>query len=563
MSADETKPKPGKATVYVDVDDDITTIIDKVEAAGQKVVAVVLPKRANVLRSTVNMRLLKRSAEAAGKNVVLITNESALLPLAGAAGLHVAKSLTGTPAVPPAPGAPEVAPPVPEGADEDEVDDSNATLDYHRSIGELAAVHAAGDVITLNEDDDAMPEPKEPKSTAKPQAKTKTAKVKVPNFERFRLMLGGGVALLLALIIFIIYAIIVLPKATVTITTSSEPVSASLTLNASDKYTKLNEAASQIPASLKASNQTSNQQVAATGQQNNGDKATGTVTMSTSDCTGKAPAVSSGTGVSTNGLTYITQQAASFTPKLDSGGNCYYSSGSIKITAQTGGTKYNAAINNASVQGYPSITASGSASGGTDNNTTVVSQSDLDNAKQKITSANTDDYTKKFEQQLSDQGFYVIKQTLKLGDPQVTATPSVGQAASTVNVTVTITYKVLVVYKDDLRKIVGDTLSDQIDKSKQKLSKDDVLNGLSVDVRSQPSDTSATLDVNEDTTAVPIIDTAQVKTIAAGHKKGDIVSAISGWPGVKSVDVKMSPFWVSKAPKKPAKIQVKLTQVKS
>jgi hypothetical protein len=564
MSEEKTQPKAGKDVVYVDVDDDITTIINKVEDAKQKVVALVLPKRASVLKSVVNMRLLKRSSETAGKNVVLITAEGSLLPLAGAAGIHVAKSLQGRPEIPEAPNG-GVAPPASDDADADDAGDAKATLDYHRSIGELAATHAAGDVITLDEDKDELPEPKQPKSSAKPQAKS--AKIKVPNFERFRLMMGGGILLIVGLIIFVIYAMFVLPKATVTITTASEPISANLTLNASDKYTSLNEAASQIPASLKATDQTSNQQVPATGQQNNGDKATGTVTITNCTTDNSEVVVPAGTGVSTGSKTYITQKSLDLPLSgYHKNGSCTSingaSAGSTSIVAQAGGEKYNVDNASFSVAGYSAVTATGSASGGTDDNQTVVSQTDLDNARQKLTSANSDDFTKKFEQQLSDQGFYVITSTLKLSDPQITATPSLGAAASTVNVTVKITYKVLVVNKADLRKAVGDTLSEQIDKTKQKLSNDDVLNGLTVSVKSQSSDTAAVLDVSEDTTAVPIINTVQVKSIAAGHKKGDIVAAISGWPGVKSVNVKLSPFWVSKAPKSPSKIQVKLVQSK-
>jgi hypothetical protein len=559
MSEDKS-PKAGKETVYVDVDDDITTIIDKVEATKPKLVALVLPKRASVLKSTVNMRLLKRSAEHAGKDVVLVTAEASLLPLAGAAGLHVAKNLQARPEIPEPP-ASGVPPPVGENVDEDELAESKATLDYHRSIGELAATHAASDVITLDEDKDEMPEPKDTKSSAKPQAKSQ--KVKVPNFDRFRMMLGGGILAIIALIVFIIFALFVLPKATVTINTSSEPISANLTLNASDKFTTLNMKANQIPASLKATDQTSNQQVQATGQQNNGDKAQGSVTMSAGTCSASFPSdIPEGTGVSTGGLTYITQSDASFTAK-NSGGKCVFQSNNVAIKSQTGGAKYNVSSASFTVAGYSGVTASGSASGGTDNNVTVVSQTDLDNARQKITSASSDDFTKKFEQQLSDQGFYVIGSTLKIADPVVTSTPSVGQAASTANVSIKITYKVLVVPKADLRKAIGDTLNEQIDKSKQKLSKDDVLDGASVSVKNQSSDTVATLDVSEDTTAVPIIDVSQVKKLAAGHKKGDIVSAVSGWPGVKQVKVDLSPFWVSKTPKNQSKIQVKLVQVKS
>src|SRR6266550_7523685 len=96
-------PKPSKDVIYVDVDDEITSIIDKIENAEHKVVALVLPKRAASLQSIVNMKLLKRSADTADKNVVLITSEHALLPLAGAAGLHVARNLQSKPEIPDAP----------------------------------------------------------------------------------------------------------------------------------------------------------------------------------------------------------------------------------------------------------------------------------------------------------------------------------------------------------------------------------------------------------------------------------------------------------------------------
>src|SRR3990167_9554996 len=97
MSAEKHISKPGKDVVYIDLDDEITSIIDKLENTKASVVALVLPKRASVLQSIVNMRLLKRASETTAKNVVLINSESAILPLAGAAGLPVAKNLQSKP----------------------------------------------------------------------------------------------------------------------------------------------------------------------------------------------------------------------------------------------------------------------------------------------------------------------------------------------------------------------------------------------------------------------------------------------------------------------------------
>jgi hypothetical protein len=263
-------------------------------------------------------------------------------------------------------------------------------------------------------------------------------------------------------------------------------------------------------------------------------------------------------------LTYITQQAAHFHATFQGcgSGGVIAKSDNVDITAVQPGSKYNTSISSASVSNS-SATANGSASGGTDDIVTVLSQTDVDNAKQKLTGGTSgDQFAKDFENKLSSQGEYVLASTLKADDPQITATPSVGQPASTANVSIKVTYTVLTVQKDDLKQIIQSKLEGKIDKSKQKLS-DTFMDDADISVQSQPSPSSAVLLVNEDTTGVPIIDTASVKKIAAGKKSGDIKAALNAWPGVKSVDVKFSPFWVSKAPSKQNKITVVLKQSKS
>ncbi|HET7529081.1 MAG TPA: hypothetical protein VFJ84_02535 [Candidatus Saccharimonadales bacterium] len=560
MSA-KVPPKPAKDVVYVDVDDEITGIIDKVENSAQKVVALVLPKRAASLQSIVNMKLLKRSAEDAGKNVVLITNEHALLPLAGAAGLHVAKNLQSLPEVPQMPGASGAAArtePEEAGAEDAEDEDVPSKFDYSRPVGALVAAHEAENPETIDLDDEEdKPEPAAAKAP-------KGSKVKVPNFDRFRMMLGLGGLALVALIVFIIMAIFVLPKATVTIKTVSEPVSANFNLTASVKTKSLDAAQGLIPAKLESTDQTGTQQVTATGQQNNGQKATGSVTMSTCVSGSSPQDVPAGTGVSSNGLTYITQQTAHFNPTFQPCGNgtVLGQSNSVDIVATQGGSKYNTSISGASVSGRSGVTADGSASGGTDNIVTVLSQSDVDSAKDKLTGGTSgDDFTKSFIQKLQDQGEYVLTSTLKAGDAKVSASPAVGQPASTATVTIKVSYTVLTVQKSDLSQAIEDKTADQIDKSKQKLN-GNFLNDANVTVQTQPSSSSAVLSISESTTAVPIIDTKAVKKLAEGKKAGDIQAAISNWPGVKSVDVNLSPFWVSKAPKKDSKVTVILQEVK-
>src|SRR3990167_8596384 len=513
---------PTKATIYIDVEDEITSIIDKVEAADAKLAALVLPKKSSALQSIVNMRLLKRGADDAGKKIVLITNDQKILPLAGAASVYVAKNLQSKPYIP--------ASPVPvrgQTAVADEAESTDATKDPLK----------------------------------KPTVKDK--KLKIPNFDKFRLRLVLIIAGIIGLIVFLFLATKVLPKAAITIQTTSTPVSANFDLTTADSAKAVDSEKSIVPAVLKTSDQTSTQQVPATGQQNKGEKASGPVTLK--NCGTSVVTVPAGTAVSTGGLVYITQAAKSLgalpAPCPSAGAN----TADVDVVAQTPGAKYNVGAGQTfAVSGYSNVSASNAAafSGGTDSVVTIVQQSDIDGAKSKNTTQKSDDFSKNYQKKLDEESFLVITSTLKIAEPVTTATPQVGQPATTVTVNIKITYSIVALKKDDLKQIVSDRLEKQIDKAKQQILDKDLLKNLTASVQNQTSPTNMTLNITVEASATPNIDTEAIKRQAGGLKKGDIRNFVGQLPGVKDVDVNMSPFWVSKAPNKPARITVTLEQVK-
>ncbi len=570
-----TSPADSKETIYVDNDDEITAIIDKVENAKASQVSLVLPKRAQVLQSIVNMRLLKRSAEEASKSLVLITNEAAVIPLAGAAGVQVAKNLQGKPYVPASPipvksavglaGAAGVAAGVAAIAgDEDEKD---ATLDYHRSMGELAPTEDSDEPDTIHLAEDSAAAAAGDKAAAPAKKADKAPKIKglkVPNFDRFRTLMILLVVGLIALIVGLVMAAKILPKATINVQTTGTPVSANFNLTTSDKATALDQTKMVIPVTLNTKDQASSQSVTATGTQNNGTKATGSITMTSCIAGFTAPSsVSAGTIVkSSSGLNFVTQEKTDFKSAGSPNGTCinYEAKNATGIAATSGGANYNVASGTSfTVSGRSDITATGSTSGGTDNTVTVVAQADIDKAKAAVTSASSDTFSKDLQKKLEDQGLYVIASTLKVSDPVVTATPGVGQPASTVSVNIKITYTVLTVKKDDLKTVVTAQLNKQIDTSKQKILDSDVLKSVVISVQSQTSPTVAILNVSDEVLASANINTDSIKQQAANKKAGEIRDLVLGVTGVKSVDVKMSPFWVSAVPA--SKIKVNLTQV--
>jgi hypothetical protein len=558
-----------KDTIYIDVDDEITGIIDKLQASGGKVVALVLPKRAAVFQSIVNMKLLKRAADASDKNLVLITTEAGLLPLAGVAGIHVAKTLNSKPEIP---SAPKLAEDVEESVDEDGSEEVTAANAGDKPIGALAAKPPSDDAVeTLTLDEDSLPpestaNPPKPKSFEPTPKAKKNKKLKIPDFNRFRLLLIGGILLLILIVVFLILAIKVLPKATITLNTDSQKIDSNLSLNLSTSATDLDPDGYTVPAKLAQQKKTYTQEVATTGQKNNGNKASGSITMTARACApnlGTPATVPAGTGVSSNGQTYITQTDTTFSNFGSGHGSCqnYQATDATTIIAQNPGSSYNGATS-FTVAGRNDVTAqvSSSISGGTDNIVRSVNQNDINNAKSKINSKD-DSVKQDLEDELRQEGYFVISATYEAGTPVTSTSADVGDVADNVTVTETVSYRLFGVHKSDLETLVKDDVSSQIDTSKQKVQ-DAGIDKATFSVASL-SNSGGQVTMDAKAIAGPDIDVASIRRDAAGKKAGEIKSDLGSNPGIKSVDVDLSPFWVSSVPKDTSKIKVVVAEPKT
>lgn len=556
-----------KDTIYVDIDDEITALIDKVRASNAKVVALVLPKRAAVLQSIVNMKLLKRTADNEKKNLILITSEAGLMPLAGAVGLHVAKTLSTKPEIPPPPNVGSEAETVDEdlnfplGGDE-ELPDLTENSGKAAAVGALAEAAKQSssaaktdpnlETLELDNEDEVQKKPKEGAGAAAAAHTPKSKKLKIPNFDRFRLILLLGITGLVVLIILLVLALDVWPHATIDIKTNASNVNTNLTLTLDTQAQSADPVSGDIPAKMVSEQKTYSQTVNTTGQKNEGTAATGSVTMTAADCNGTfggAPSftIPAGTGVSYNSLTYITQGDT----QMNYSGfkhNCfdYTSSGSTNITAQGVGSSYNASnISNATVAGYPEASANGSASGGTDNIVQVVAQADISSATSKISAGNSSSAESDLSNELKGQGLYPVDATFSAGSPQITSSPNVGDQSNTVTVTETVNYTMYGAKLSDIQAVVDSNIRSQTS-SDQNI----ITDGVNQGAFKQQSSNATTDQVGITTLAEvgPNISVSQIKRESAGKSPSQIIDVIKQNPDVTNVTVKLSPFWVSSAP---------------
>jgi len=562
-----TEKANGKDVIYIDVDDEITGVIDKVRGSHSKIIALVLPKRATVLQSIVNMKLLKRSADESKKNLVLITSETGLMPLAGGVGLYVAKTLQSKPEIPE---GPEAADSRPEDVLEDDLDDEPIAMgekpvDRSKPVGELAGAAAVEDTIQMDDDEEATladdaadgvaggsvaPGPKKPKDKS----------LAVPNFNKFRLLmvLAGVAVVLLGVLVYVCAA--VLPKATISIKTDSQAISSStiVTLK-TDGATVLNVKDGIVPAKSTQSQKTLTEQAAATGQQNNGQKAAGQVTIT--NCSDSAATISAGTGFSAAGLTYISDTTvvvppSDFTSPL-SGSKCKNNGkATVSVTSQSAGEKYNIEAQAYTIAGKPAnLAAAGSAmAGGTDDIIKIITQADIDTATQKISSQDASAIKTQLKTALTGSGYLPVEVTFTAGNPQTKTSANVGDKADNVTVTQTITYSMMGAKQSDLQEIVADDVSHDIDTKKQSIL-DYGMSSAVFGVQSQPEG-SAVLTMQTTAVAGPDLNQADIKKQVAGKKANAARDLIKQSPGVTDVTVKYSPFWVSAVPGKASKITV-------
>ena len=502
-----------KDVIYIDIEDDITAIINKVKTAKASIVALVPPKRVGVLQSTVNLKLLLRAADTADRRIVLITSDQALTSLAAGMSIPIAKNLQSKP---------EIAPIAALVSDDDVINGEELP------VGDLAdsAATPSGTEVAVAPETKPVP----PKASG----------IKVPNFDSFRkkLFLFGGLGL--ALTGFLVWALLFAPEATVAITARTNVVNISKTLQLRANV-KLDASQAILPVITNQTKKTVSVDFTPTGKKDVGASATGTVKFTTNSITslGTIPAGTSLT--STSGMVYKTDLAVTLTLTNALAGV------TTTVTAAGSGAKYNGASGSAS--GAPSgvvTTFVGATSGGTDKTVTVVSADDVAKAKDQLKTQDAN-AVKAELQKLFTAGQIVISEGFIVEAAEPVSSPVVDTEATTARLTAETTYVLVGILRSDLKSVYEHYLNTQL---KGDTSQKIYESGDNATQFSQFAKTDTGFSVRATAVAQvgPNIDSAVLAKQLEGKRVGEVQQLVGAIQGVKDVDVKLSPFWVSRVP---------------
>ncbi len=559
-----------KDVVYIEPEDDITDIIARVKNAKEKLVALVPPKKIGVLRSAVNTKLIAKAAKSAEKIVVIVTVDPALMKLAAAAQIPVAKTLQSRPKLP-SEIIEENNEPSEQVIDEKDFPDATTEVDTEKQPSVSEKRNLKKPDQSFSSDDFEKTEKKE-KSTEK---NGEFAKGLIPTLEKYRKWIIIGGVVFIGLIVFLVWAFVFAPAADIAVSIRTTGN------NFSENVSFVTKSGTEDPSGgiflleEKKVEKTSTQEFTATGQKDIGEKASGTVSVvAYLTVEGQPLRLFEGVTFTHGNLSYTVTEGASISrPESDrecenfddgnvSRAGCRKTA-VVKVEANQPGTESNISAQdsgwttNADTSMAKSVAIYNSAAfvGGTSNIVTVVSQQDYDNAKNKLENAGREDGKTELLKEFGED-MTVIESSLEISTADPKATPGVNEEVKsgvTPKIEATTTYKMYAIDKTKISDYVKS-------KSEKTLASDQKIYQVDTPFfeNFQKNEEKYTAKLKSSTQIGPKVNEEDILEKSKGKKVGEVNSILKSINGVSSVNVKTSFPWVSSVPDDPNKITIQL-----
>lgn len=571
-----------KDTYYIEPEDDITDIINHLKSSKQKVVALVPPKKLSVLRSAINLKLIAKTAKNLDKAVVIVTLDPVLMKLAAVSGLPFAKNLQSRPVLP---------------SEYKDAPISNKSGLKNQDISELDDVEEPeqGTSQASKTTEPQSVKKAEPKNTTKDNLvradKSKSNLVedldsndleqdteegdeksvkKIPTFESLRKWIILGVALFIVLIIGSVWAFVLAPaaKIMVKIKTTPDNFSENITLVATADQAVNKEG--KILLESETLEKESSIEFEATGERNDGEKASGKLTLtanfsfSTSTASPSNPdriSVPIGSAFAKGNLNYLTIVSTDFSwdgsttsCTVRTTNTCQIRK-TVDVVAFEGGTRFNidptASGWQSSVEKVDAFNSS-AFTGGTDKIVKIVTASDVEKAKNQanqIDDGKEELFAKVKETELKIEASY--KKTLG----ETTSSPAIGEVAAEgkAKLLAKVTYKVNVLDKSAIEEYIRTLVSSRLGED-QKIYE---IGSLFIERFQENNATSAKLKAIVKTG--PEVTEKTVLDKSLGRKIGEVTTLIKSINGVSEVKVDTSFPWVRSIPEDINKVSVNIT----
>lgn len=492
--------------LYLEADEEITSVVDKLKGLDAKSVSLVAPKGSTIVQSVVSLKLLKKQAEKLDRKIAIITSDEVGRNLASRVGLPVyADTKSAEPLEIAQEDVPDASEVVEIGAD-DEAAELPKDFEVHR-YDQAKDRQERQEAVKPKED--IAPAKSEPKSEPAPDtAETKQeftkrpiesahvdnraemesarpikAESKAPKISKPKKKTGWIIfGLAVAIIVVVVAADLLLARVKVDIAIPADELQKTVAVTVERDKTALDLETSTIPGTQVQKEEEFSDIFSATGEKDAGEKATGNLTFKNES--GVNETIDAGATVASSSGLEFTLQTTITVPKatLNAEGDKVLGQASGAVEATAAGDGYNlAASTSYSVYGKPRISVSGGTSGGVTKKIRIVSNTDISEAQDKLQEKGKSGLIEAISANKAD---VIIPDAEKIEVVSFATTKNANDEASEFKATARVRITTLTYKTEDLKKVSLAQLEKTLKEGKGLLTTD----GDSFDVKVSSSD---------------------------------------------------------------------------
>ena len=529
--------------LYLEPDEEITSVIDRMKKLKAKNIALVVPRDAVVLQSVVNLKLLKKEAEDLKKEMSLVTSDKVGRNLAAQVGIATFDKLDKEFLEPE-----EELPEPPE---------ESKDLPKDKKIEDLEKA-AEKPEETLFEKAKALEPEKAKPSPLKPAKSTKKPLLGKPKIKLNKKLLIFGAIFSLFVITFIIF--LFLPKATINLKVKADKLEHSFDFVADKNLVDLDLEKKSIPAELVETSAEKEATAQATGKKEIGEKAKGTVTVYNS-YDSNSQSLNVGTKLSKNGKIFVTTKKVTVPGFTLHQGNSVPGTVDVSIVAEKEGSAYNVSAGKFSIAGFPSsqfyAQSSEAFSGGYSETVTVVSEDDVNGLKSSLTNNLTSEIKGQLKDQVSDEN-ELLEDSVSVEELEFTTSAGVGDQKSEFTGKIKLKAQALVYKQSDFETLTNENFTKAVEEEEKELVEVDFANlkkqTKSIDLEKG----QMVVSVSGDGFAAPKLDQKTLKSNLTSKDRIRAEEYLTGFVEIDSVQIELWPFWVKKIPSLEESIKINI-----
>ncbi|NCO43902.1 hypothetical protein GW889_00010 [Candidatus Berkelbacteria bacterium] len=591
--------KNGRALIYLESDEEIPGIIQRIEQEKEAAITLVVPKASVVLQSVINLKLLQRVSGKAKKDIALVSQDAIGRNLAAQVGIPVFDSINAKiPVLEPVAQSIEKdeiievnmdkksKPPVkvhhfqeeeaPHGDDVSELTESPVDTDESENDDEDDDVEnndtddtdETNDTISDEPDDTILPDKGEqsqrplrhatvvsPQTVQRDAVSTLQNAVQSPpdRSPQKRTRRGFWFGIIAMSCVIIAGLIIFYPKAYVKIVVPGEAFNQTIDIAGKKDQKEADLTKSIIPMQVFEVEKESKKTVSATGKKNVGQKAKGSVSL-TNVWSLDAKKLTAGTRLTKDSKVFVTTVEVTI-PGATVGlqqGQIVTSPGKATITIEAleAGDSYNIAPGRFALSELPADQqekiygeTSAALTGGSTQEITIVSADDVERAKESLRTEIADGAKK----ELTDQakGLMLLDKAIQV--ETISATPSVGvdTKADSFDLTVKAKASGATFSETALRDVFLAQVKEKVPQDKELVLNETSQDEIVATVKELDTKVGTmTISGSIKTKIGPKIDIEPLRAKIAGKKQSEAITLLKSVSGIQDATIEIKPRWM-------------------